>query len=95
MSKRREMIAGVPLGGAVYIGSDRTDVRKMKECETHCQVSPLRTELEDPKTPVLTKVIDLIRRVIVRSEAVLDGRVRILRTEVDNVLRVEFQRLEI
>jgi hypothetical protein len=89
------MIAGVPLGGAVYIGSDRTDVRGVKECETHYQVSPLRTELEDPKTPVLTKVIDLIPRVIVRSKAVLDGRARILRTEVDNVLRVEFQRLEI
>jgi len=63
------------------------------ECETHCQVSPLRAELEDPEAPVLTKVRDLIPRVIVRPEAILNGHPRIPRTEVDNVLRIEFQRL--
>ena len=48
----------------------------------------MRAVLEDPKTPVLVKVCDLIFRVVVRPEAVFDTHTQILPTEVDNVLRV-------
>jgi hypothetical protein len=64
------------------------------EYETYGQVAPLRAELEDPETPVLIKACDLIPRVVVRPEAVFDGQTRVLRTEVDDVLRIGFNDLD-
>jgi hypothetical protein len=57
--------------------------------ETNSQVAPLCTILEDPETPVLTEVGDLILRVVIRTKTVFHGQTRVLQTElVDNVLRV-------
>jgi hypothetical protein len=54
----------------------------------------LCTELEDPETPVLTEVRDLIFRVVIRPETVFQSQTRILWTDVvDNVLRVGFYNL--
>jgi hypothetical protein len=55
---------------------------------THRQVAPLCAVLEDPETPVLTEIRDLISRVVVRPKAVFRGQTRILWAESDNVLRV-------
>jgi hypothetical protein len=62
--------------------------------ETHGQVTPLCTELEDPETPVLTEVRGLILCIVIRPETIFRGQTRVLRTElVDNVLRVGFDNL--
>jgi hypothetical protein len=57
--------------------------------ETNSQVAPLCAKLEDPKTPVLTEVGDLILRVVIRTKTIFHGQTRVRQTElVDNVLRV-------
>ena len=55
---------------------------------TNSQVTPLCAILEDPETPVLTEVGDLILRVVIRTKTVFNGQTRVPRTEVDNVLYV-------
>ena len=55
--------------------------------ETNSQVAPLCAILEDPETPVLTEVGDLILRVVIRTKTVFHGQTRVRQTElVDNVL---------
>jgi hypothetical protein len=57
--------------------------------ETNSQVAPLCAKLEDPETPVLTEVGDLILRVVIRTKTIFHGQTRVRQTElVDNVLRV-------
>ena len=57
--------------------------------ETNSQVPPLCAILEDPETPVLTEVRDLILRVVIRTKTVFHGQTCVRQTElVDNVLRV-------
>ncbi len=57
--------------------------------ETNSQVAPLCAVLEDPETPVLTEIRDLILRIVIRTETVFNGQTHVLQTElVDNVLRV-------
>jgi hypothetical protein len=57
--------------------------------ETNSQVAPLCAILEDPETPVLTEVGDLILPVVIRTKTVFHGQRRVPQTElVDNVLRV-------
>ena len=59
--------------------------------ETNSQVAPLCAILEDPETPVLTEVGDLILRVVIRTKTVFHGQTRIPKTSlVDNFLRVRF-----
>jgi len=57
--------------------------------DTNSQVTPLCTILEDPETPVLAEVGDLILRVVIRTKTVFHSQTRVPQTElVDNVLRV-------
>ncbi len=57
--------------------------------DTNSQVAPLCAVLEDPETPVLTEIRDLILRIVIRTETVFNGQTHVLQTElVDNVLRV-------
>ena len=57
--------------------------------ETNSQVAPLCAILEDPETPVLTEVGDLILRVVIRTKTVFHGQTRVRQAElVDNVLCV-------
>ena len=63
--------------------------------ETYSQVTPLRAELEDPETPVLTEVRDLILHIIIRPETIFRGQTRVPTIVVDNVLRVGFYDLVI
>ena len=57
--------------------------------ETDSQVAPLCAILEDPETPVLTEVGDLIPCVVIRTETVFHGQTRVPQTElVNNVLHV-------
>ena len=59
--------------------------------ETNSQVAPLCAILEDPETPVLTEVGDLILRIVIRTKTVFHSQTRVQRTEpVDNVLHVRF-----
>ena len=57
--------------------------------DTNSQVAPLCAVLEDPETPVLTEIRDLILRIVIRTETVFNGQTHVLQTElIDNVLRV-------
>jgi hypothetical protein len=61
--------------------------------EANSQVAPLCAILEDPETPVLTEVGDLIICVVTRTKTVFHSQTRIRQTElVDNVLRVRIDR---
>ena len=55
----------------------------------------MRAELEDPETPVLTEVRDLILHIIIRPETIFRGQTRVPTIVVDNVLRVGFYDLVI
>jgi hypothetical protein len=82
------MIVGIPPGGAVYVKFNLHQKGALSR-ETNSQVAPLCAILEDPETPVLTEVGDLIFRVVIRTKTVFHGQTRVPQTElVDNVLHV-------